>query len=188
MIKKILFILSLCITGCASIPGYNSGYKRLSQENKQKVKRLENKDIDSLKNDGNVYIVRAAQLLDYMKRKERVLVYEWSPHCGADCCVTLDFMEKFCREKGMELLVVIKYYCFDLIPGPAIFSKPLFFIDTQYYGTDICYKYSPRFYKDLSGKSQKELNYGRHYYFVNGRFEGMYDQYVTEQKNIPLDK
>lgn len=183
MTKIILYAFSLCLTGCISISGFNSGYRKLSDENKQKIKYLENRDIDSLKNDGNVYLVNAGQLLDFIKRKERVLLYSWSPHCGADCCVTLDFIEKFCKDEGTELLVVMDYYNFEYIPDPAIFSKPVFFIDTKYYGTNLCFKYMPRFYKELTGISEKECNYGRHYYFVNGKFEGMYDYYVIEQKN-----
>lgn len=181
--RIILYALSFCLTGCISFAGFNSGYRKLSDENKQKIKYLENRDIDSLKNDGNVYLVNAGQLQEYMKRKDRVLLYSWCPHCGADCCVTLDFIEKFCRDEEMKLLVVMDYYSFEYMPDPAIFSGPVFFIDTKYYGTNLCFKYMPRFYKELTGMSDKENNYGRHYYFVNGKFERMYDYDVIEQKN-----
>lgn len=181
MIRKIIYILSICITSCSSIPGYYSGYKKLSTEDRQKIKKLESKDIDTLQNDGNIYIINAEQILGYIKKKDRVLVYDWSPNCTSDICVPLDFIEKFCQEKGLKLLVIMEYYSIDLIPTPQNFSKPIFFIDSQYYHSDYCNKYTQRFYKALSGKSFKELNYGRHYYFVNGRFEGVYDNYIKER-------
>lgn len=74
-----LLTAGVILTSCIEVNG--SGYSNLSESEKLHVKECE-VPLDSITNDGNLYKVSVKQVSDYIKKHQRVLVYEYLPFCS----------------------------------------------------------------------------------------------------------
>lgn len=78
-LRNVSFILSiLFLSSCITIElsGYNSGYRKLSAEEKSRIVVLEEESsIDQLSNKDTIYKIKANQLLDFMQSRDSVLVH-----------------------------------------------------------------------------------------------------------------
>jgi hypothetical protein len=178
-LPNLLFILSiLFLQSCISIQlsGYNSGYKKLSTDQKSRVVVLEQKSsIRQLSNSDTIYKIKADQLLEFMASEDSVLVHFWSPNCSAPLCYPLDYVHKAYASTGYTLIIIADYFDMEVINGQSIegLQYPLFAVNGEYYDTDICYKYHERFVADLLKQDKKNIEkftlYTRHMLFSKGK-------------------
>ena len=84
--RKILIIMGiLSLTSCViTFPG--TRYKHLTEDQKKRVVVC-NAPVDSLANDGKVYLVTIEQMQKFLKAQNRVLIYEYASFCQSDHCV-----------------------------------------------------------------------------------------------------
>lgn len=183
--KKIvlLFIISGLFSSCnihvevskpSEIPGFNSGYNKLTDEDKKIIIKLSQDSTSHIpaKNDGNIYAVNALQLQNYLNKTNECIVYLWSPYCSSLNCISLKACQDFCDQNHYPLIVIAEYYNMDRMKVEinSIIS-PLLIVDHTYYKTDYCPRYNRRFKKDLL-KSGKKKTFGYHYwYFKKGSFQ-----------------
>ena len=169
-------ILCLLFPSCGMIVvhGFNSGYNLLTDEEKERVIRCDC-PIEELENDGNVYVVDTAQMRAYLQRHDSVMVYDWSPGCPADHCISLPLFESLCKSHGVTSCIVQEYMRFDSLPSRDKVASPILFIDKSMYDTDRCDKYTDRFYGQLTGTTMKERGYGRFHLFVKGGYVDTYN-------------
>lgn len=160
-------ICSSC--GMIVIKGYYSDYKKLTEEEKAKVLRCKT-SIDSLNNDGNIYIIDTLQIRNYLNNHHKVFIYEWSPLCHAQSCISPTLFENFCMENELMPCIIITIFDFSSIPSPETLHSPILFIDTTLYKTDVADKYCKRFFDQLTGIKLKKRGYGRFHLFKKGKF------------------
>jgi hypothetical protein len=172
-ILSILFLQS-CIV--INLNGYNSGYKKLSPEQKSRILVLEEgSSIHQLSNSDTIYKIKADQLLEFMQSRDSVLVHFWSPNCSAPLCYPLDYVGEAYQSKGYTLIIIADYFDMEVIAGQSIegLQYPLLAVNGEYYDTDICYKYHERFLADLLKQDKKNIEkftlYTRHMLFSKGK-------------------
>jgi len=168
MKKSFLFLLLLFVTSCISVElsGYNSGYKKLSSEEKSKVTVLaDDVAISSLTNSDTVYQITASQLNDFLKQEDSVMIYFWSPHCPGESCYPISTVQEFSNKKGYSLIVVCDYFDFEAMNAQksSALAYPMLAINTAFYKTNRCWKYQQRFRADLFNTEVKELEHGKLY-------------------------
>ena len=149
-------MLCLLFFSCtfANLTGFYSGYKLLTDEEKERVVRCD-RPIEELGNDGNVYVVDTAQMRAYLQRHDSVMVYDWSPGCPADHCISLPLFESLCKSHGVTSCIIKEYFQLDSLPSRDKVASPILFIDKSMYRTDYCNKYTKRFYGQLTGATMK---------------------------------
>lgn len=169
-------LLCLLFFSCtfANLPGFYSGYKLLTDEQKERVIRCD-RPIEELENDGNVYVVDTAQVRAYLQRHDSVMVYDWGVNCHAEHCISLPLFESLCKSHGVTPCIVKEYFQLDSLPSRKKVASPILFIDKSMYRTDYCNKYTKRFYGQLTGTTMKERGYGRFHLFVKGGYVDTYD-------------
>lgn len=156
---------SICSCGLVSIN--ESGYKKLSDEDKARVKRCE-KPIGSLTYDGNIYQVDVAQMRDYLAEHGDVVVYEYATYCKSAGCINPKSAEMKCHEHGYDFCLIVSTY--DYLERLPEMGVPMLAIYQKPYNTDKTPKYCRLFFDELTGVSDKVRGYGRFYYFKDGRF------------------
>jgi hypothetical protein len=110
-IYTFLLLFSSCII--VKTPGFYSGYKKLSPEQKQNIVFLNehnNKMLCAVDDATKIYAVTAQQLLGCLKDHHSSIVYFWSPNCHSKRCISLGAAEKYCRENNYKLYIVSEYY------------------------------------------------------------------------------
>lgn len=155
------------LMGISSCVINGSGYESLSEKEKEKVKDCSTR-IDSIKNDGNIYMVDAKQVKQYLSDKDCVLVYIWAPYCKSDICVSPLDAEKICKERGIELCLVSDSYEDTDLAGNV--KCPILVISRLAYATNNLPKYRSLFEEELTGKTDKETGYSRYHLFVHGKY------------------
>lgn len=152
------FLLHGCIV--IELSGYNSGYGKLSEEEKSLIVILEEKSsIGQLSCSDTIYKVKADQLLEFMESQDSVIVYFWSPHCSSPLCYPIDYVNKNLQSKGYTLIVITDYFDMETIQAQNLdnLRYPLLAVNSEYYDTDICYKYHERFVLDLLKQDKKDV-------------------------------
>ena len=177
--RNVFFILSiLFLSSCITIElsGYNSGYRKLSAEEKSRIVVLEDESsIDQLSNKDTIYKIKADQLLDFMQSRDSVLVHFWSPNCSAPLCYPLDHVGEAYQSEGYTLIIIADYFDMEVIRAQKLdaLKYPLLAVNGEYYDTDICYKYHERFIADLLKQDKKSIEkftlYTRHMLFSKGK-------------------
>ena len=107
--RKILIIMGiLSLTSCViTFPG--TRYKHLTEDKKKRVVVC-NAPIDSLVNDGKVYLVTIEQMQKFLKSQNRVLIYEYASFCQSDHCVNPAVIENECTKAGVQCCIVSVSY------------------------------------------------------------------------------
>ena len=172
--KAILIIMGLLsLTSCIiTFPG--TRYKHLTEDQKKKVVVC-NAPIDSLTNDGNVYMVTIDQIQKFLKTNNRVLIYEYASFCQSDNCLNPAVVENECIKEGIRFCIVSVSY--EDIFNISVQNTPILAIEPTALGKKIGKDCSKVFFDKLTGTTWKTRGYGRYYYYVNGEFKGCYDNY-----------
>lgn len=176
-------ILSSCIeikVVTSPIVGFNSGYSRLSDEEKEMVifancETVINKD--TLR-EYTFYAVTGKQVVDMMRKSEKSLLYIWTPNCTAESCLPIENVYEEGMKKGYDVYIIAEYFSLEAIIQVEGFEHPVFVPNFLYYDTDRCDKYEKKFLIDVLGndnfksywKTLGEPTYGRCLIFNNGDY------------------
>ena len=118
-----------------------------------------------------VYITNGNLFRECVTKPDKSLVYIWKPNCRGKYCYSLDLLQKYSTDKGMELFVVAEYYDTEKMNLTYKISKPLVGIDTKYYATNLTSKYLSKFIADLTKgqltPSEQPYNF---LFFERGKF------------------
>lgn len=185
LILILLSVLSACIVIDTSFTGLNSGYKKLNQYQKSKIKFVnEEEKLSTTAVSDTIYAITSEHITAIIENeKTDVIVYLWSPNCSSSFCYPIDHVQKYCADRNQKLVVVMEYYDFELLNLQTIqnLDYPLFSINTEHYKTDFCNKYTKRFFIDLinDDKVEDEELYNRYFLFKNGKYAGSSANLIT---------
>ena len=122
-----LLTAGVILTSCIEVNG--SGYSDLSESEKLHVKKCE-VPLDSITNDGNLYKVSVKQVSDYIKKHQRVLVYEYLPFCSGVNGISPIEIKRYCEKHHINLVVISSVYD-GIFPIPSSYTFPIFVIDNS---------------------------------------------------------
>ena len=178
--RKLLIIMGIVsLTSCViTFPG--TRYKHLTEDQKKRVV-LCKAPIDSLTNDGKVYLVTIEQMQKFLNSKNRVLIYEYASFCQSEHCVNPAVIENECAKVGVKFCIVSVSYE-DIFNIPVL-NTPILAIEPTILGKKIGKDCSKVFFDKLTGTTWKTRGYGRYYYYVNGEYKGCYDDYSDALTN-----
>lgn len=170
---RILSILLMvtAITSCIQISGLTSGFSHLTKQQQERVVAYKGRIAD-IHDYSYVYAVAVEQVKEFLSTHEKVLVYDFTPFCTSDNCISPDKLKDLCSEKGVELLVISNIY--DDIFQSLSPRFPMLIINMDEYGTKRRSKYIDAFYVPLLGKNQKEIDYALYHYFYKGTYLGSF--------------
>ena len=165
-----IIIISVLFSSCVQLvvpklsetPGFYSGYKRLSEKDKETIFFLSSdKKIDNVCIDKNkIYAVNAKQLQEYMAQFDSCLVYFFSSNCHSEVCVLPSACQQYCFDNGYKFLLIFEHYeaptIHDILLSIENYS---FSINTNYYKTDYCPKYIRKFQQELSNGSNLKTSH-----------------------------
>lgn len=143
--KKIIVLISVgfLLFSCGSTK--KSGYKKLTQEEKQTIVPLTSFDQTE---KGNIYTINATQLKEELQNHPKAMVCFYSNSCtDNECCRPMEENIKYASENDYKLFLVMKNYDNLSENFEKQGDNPVFSIDNEYY------------------KRKKELLYTR--YFIN---------------------
>ena len=159
-------LLSLLAFSSSCVRVNQSGIEDLSSAEKLHVKPLK-VAMDSVKRDGNLYQVTAAQVHEYLKSKDDVIVYDFMSTCPSTKRVKPNALVKLCRSIGFDVCVISCTY--DAVFPLSQYQCPMFVINTNYYGTEKMGEYCSKFYNELCGKDYEDIE-GVYWYFHKGKY------------------
>ena len=117
--KKLLLYLLIAVMfqSCAIFhtPGFNSGYKRLTAEEQEKICFLSSFEEIPDQNDGRIMAVTAKQLSALLTRTENALLYLWSPHCSSNVCIPLSTIQDYCDKSDLNQHPASQYHRVDRV-------------------------------------------------------------------------
>ena len=176
-LRYLLSILLLGLSGCGSIRGFYSGYKRLDADHKAKVVLLDNEALipgDPTK----IYAITANTFTKSIAELDSVIVYRWSAHCDSESCIPVFSAEQYCQQNNYHLFVLADYYDDLLFKQLGKTSNPLLAVNHKYYGTDRVNAYRNKFEKELDQQNilNKSNNYFRFMVFKKGKLVAMKDK------------
>jgi hypothetical protein len=150
--KYFLYVLSVLLSGCVitNTPGFFSGYKKLTNSQKQSIVFIDDTtSICAINNDQRIYSITATHLLNCLKNNETSIVYFWSPNCHSKSCISLSAAEQYCIEKKYTLYIITEYYDLEKTKAQNNSSRPILSVNHKYYKTDYCNKYMKLFTNEL---------------------------------------
>ena len=163
----------IILQSCRVDLGLQSQYKRLSENDKEKIIFLEpNAEICELKKDGKIYGITGKQLLECIETQENVMVYFWKWSCTSDLCYPLIHVQKYCDERGLILYAVVAdSYRSRMFLELESLSKPLFAINEFHYQEKKPTKFIKLFMEDLlkDPELSKEIWWHGSYVFNHGK-------------------
>lgn len=178
--KKFLLYLLITVTfqSCAIVhtPGFNSGFKRLTSEEQNKICFVSSVDEIPDHNDGRIMAITADQLSVLLKKHENTLLYLWSPHCSSSVCIPLSTIQDYCDKSNLQLYVLTEYYTDALLQSDFL-SHTMLSVNEFYYKTSYCNSYMKRFLSELIPGDQKESVFQHRFLlFSKGRFVKSYEK------------
>jgi hypothetical protein len=164
-------LLSACLV--SRTPGYQSGYRYLSEEQKAKIHFADTTgNCCQYSSHDSIYAVNGMQLYRCIRNTMKAMVYIWSPHCHSTSCYSIKAVQDYCSNHGYTLFVIAEYYDDALFGSAAAFpqDRPIYSINEKYYKTTRCNRYYKLFVKELlSGQSfSKEDLFSNFFLFENG--------------------
>ncbi len=180
--KKFWLVVVMCTIvffGCRSLGitvlGVRQHYDDLSKEEQSLVVWTQPEEfMGDVANDGRIFAVTGKQLRDMIKECSRALLYAWDPVCTSERCVSLEYIQRLCKEQSVELYVVVDYFFGAFSQNTELTDHPLFVINSKVYGTDRCKPLSKMFLVDLLGNHIYDENaktmWHRYMYFEDGNF------------------
>lgn len=169
--NKAIFLLYLMIFGtviqsCVQING--SGYSQLTNEEKEHVKKC-HLSIDSITKDDNLYMVDTKRVLEYLKNKQRAIVYEYLPFCSGNSGMNPQYVRDICKEKQVDCIVISSTYD-ELFQIANSVDFPIFVIDIKHYNTDNYQIYSDMFYHTITNNDSENRKICSFHLFENGKY------------------
>ena len=179
MKKSLLYVLvAVIFQSCAIFhtPGFNSGYKRLTAEEQDKICFVSSVEEIPNQNDGRIMAVTADQLSALLKKHENTLLYLWSPHCSSSVCIPLSTIQDHCDKANLQLYVLTEYYTDALLQNDYL-SNPMLSVNEFHHKTSYCNSYMKRFLSELIPDDQKEnVSNNRFLLFSKGRLVESYEK------------
>ena len=168
--KKLFFLAITCLSlvSC-QIGGLTPAYNHLSDNAKKKVINYDGK-IDDVSDYNNVYVITHEQVKAYLSRHKEVVVYDYTPFCNSDFCVSPTVFSGVCKEEGIDFIVISNVY--DDLFKHINYYFPLFMINNKKYKTKWRWKYIKAFYFGLIGTNDKNVIHQSYHYFINGTYIG----------------
>ncbi len=173
----LLSILLLGLSGCGSIKGFYSGYKRLSTEQTAQVVLLVN-EASIPEDKTKIYAITANAFTKSIAELDTVIVYRWSAHCSSESCIPIYVAETYCKQKNYHLYILADYYDDLLFKQLSKTSNPLLAVNHKYYGTDRVTAYGNKFEKEVDQQRilNKSNNYFRFMVFEKGKLVAVKDK------------
>ena len=165
----VISLLCCCFYSCISIEGITSDYDKLNEEQKSRIIKYDG-SIEELSVDGNVYVIKTGQVRDFISNHNNVIIYDYTPWCKGDNCVSPIMLEKICNDNGFKLLLIAD--SFVEIFKTKSQQSPMLFIDYDVYNTKKRNKYIRLFFDELTQTSEKQRGCGMFYVFEKGTFKG----------------
>lgn len=168
MYRNPFLIVGLCLvlTSC-SIGGIFTDYNKLSKQEKDNVVTYKG-NISEIQDYTKLYKITAEQVRQYIREKKNVVVYDYTPFCKAETCISPYVFINAVTAKGYAPLIITNTYLDAFIAVGKDF--PLHIIDNSKYNTKVRGKYTERFYQDLLGVSLKSINYASYHLYKDGRY------------------
>lgn len=162
----LLFALQSC-----SIEGLTNDYKKLNEQQKEKIVALNN--FPDAK-EGFIYKINGAQLRAELAKHPKALVYTFTNGCTSEHCKPLMVYEAYAKRNGYDLFLVMNGYreLHSTLEQPV--SSPLYAIDNDYYNSTYRNRYVTYFTNDMTGKPIREKEgefLGDLFFFENGKLE-----------------
>lgn len=173
--KNIITLLLVLITffSCSiniSFQGLTSYYNKTKSESPNLLIKLKDSATlcdteytDSIK----IIVTDGRRLRNCIKQYDNLIIYFWSPRCKSKSCLSLESIQNYCYENGIELFIVAEYYDSNYMRINYNLKRPILGIDTKYYRTNLTSKYLKLFIYDLT--STKDI-YEDYLYFNNGKY------------------
>lgn len=172
----LILLASITFSSC-KIVGYSSGYNHLTEEQKQKVVKLD-VPLNLVKENSNcVYKLSAQQLNDYIKTRPKVLVHEFTTFCRSQQCVHPYNVSQLCKKKDYDYIVVATLY--DYLFKFIGYGFPIFVIDHNVYNTNRRDKYQRMFFDELTETTERQRNYNIYHVFRDGKYQGWLSDLTT---------
>ena len=165
-------IFGTVLYSCVEING--SGYSELSNEEKEHVKSCF-LPLDSIVNDGNLYMIDTKKVLECLQSKRRVVVYEYLPFCSGNSGIHPQTVKNVCNKKQIDLIVISSTYdrLFFILDSV---NFPIFVIDSKRYKTDNYQVYSEHFYRTLTNCDSENRKSCSYHLFVKGEYKNSYQK------------
>jgi hypothetical protein len=171
--KFLLIFISLLFAGCSiqgSFRGLYSYYNKTKKENPNLLSHLNASDAVcdlTEKSTPQVYVINGIALKKCLSGLENALVYVWKPNCKSALCYPIEVIQQKCGTKNIDLFIVAEYYDAAQMNHAYDLSRPIFGIDTKFYGSNLTNKYLSRFIRDLTGRKDSTDTF--YYHFNKGR-------------------
>lgn len=168
-----LVILNSCI-----VQGFTNDYGKLNDSEKAFIRDFEG--FSEVKSRA-IYEIDGKTLREELKNHPQSIVYKLSNGCTSELCKPLQVYENFAKAHDYQLFIVMSGYANLYKTMEQPFISPLYAIDTDYYETNISYKYNRYFENDFLGieTKAKQGEYAGSLYF----FEG--DKLVEVRQELP---
>lgn len=165
-------IFGIVLYSCVEFNG--SGYSKLSNEEKEHVKSCD-LPLDSIVNDGNLYMVDTKKVLECLQSKRRVILYEYLPFCSGNSGIHPQIVKNVCNKKHIDLIVISSTYD-GILPILDNVNFPIYVIDKKQYKTDNYQVYSEQFYSTLTNCDSANRKSCSYHLFEKGEYINSYQE------------
>lgn len=160
-------LIGLCIVSCIRLN--ENGYNQLAPSQKERV--VESMlPIDSLPSDGKVYLVSVAQMKDYIRNHQKVIIYEYGAYCHSENCLSPQSAEDISLLKGYDFCLLLDSFShfleFPMTVSPVLASNP------ESFGLKQGHSCIELMINELTERHLGKNDYGRFYVFKDGHFVG----------------
>lgn len=181
------------LTSCAikgNFKGLYSYYNQTSKNNPELFYFPSEKEnlceISLINSPSKIIITNGLELKKCIDFNKNYLLYLWGPFCHSDVCLPLEFIQSYCDEKNIELIIVAEYFDWEEMNVNYKIKKPIYGIDTKYYETNLTNKYTKKFFYDMDKNiTEFDLN-NRFFFFKNGVFNKSFES--IDEINEPKKK
>ena len=168
----VITILALSITyiSCSKIPGYSSGYKNLSAEDKNLISFLPKDSSIHLSDSNNIQAINAIQLKEIIDKEQQTLVYIWAPNCKSKVCIPISTAKIYGDKTKSKVIILMEYYNLDILRPQTDNFVDIYGINYKAYNSNVCNIYMRRFLKDLTSTNNQIPLGDRFLFFEKGKF------------------
>lgn len=157
-------LLSSCIIQINGI-SLSKDYKHLPESCKKRFVEA-NVPLDSLRYDGNVYLITTDVLFSHIEKEDSSLVYIWTPYCKSDACCSPQMFEEYCQAHGYRPYIILDQYTEwqQYYDG----KSRLLMFDPKQWDTNSCHKYIDNIDIALTGRIPKVNIYAGYHLYGKG--------------------
>ena len=160
--KQLLFISLLIVTlQSCQVVGLTSDYNKTTDDQRDLIHNFEeNKELQN----GNIYVINAAQLKKELAKHEKSIVYCFKNGCTSSLCFPMRTYMDYAEKEGCKLFLVMNGFGDMEETLEQAAPTPYFMIDSDYYDAKFRSKYIRRFENDLLSR---DLDYKGKVYLGN---------------------